>query len=261
MELKDYVNECVEMENRSVKSSKLRFFLPTSTERIVKLYNTYNGDKSKMHPLDSARVDEYLEKGFAFVGAKYNNELIGIAVSRQFPENYPYFTLPRSEQKGPVYTLGGLYVRPDFQGKGIATKLSRIAIHGTENFGWETRKAVGIGYEVSYDNERSLNTLTHQGNFIGYYFDKDKKEGLSILLYRPFHHPALKFDRSIIKLTHDETTSLRNLKRGLTYMGRHQEIGGVNETIRTLDDGNVVTTRVINHTVDTVTEPVFSFEK
>ena len=261
MELKDYIAECVEDENRHETNKKLRFFLPTSADRIVKLYNTYDGSKSMMHPLDHERVYEYLSKGFTFVGAKSDNELVGIAVSRQFPENYPYFTLPRGEQKGPVYTLGGLYVRPDFQGKGIATKLTRMAIQGTENFGWQTSEAVGIGYEVSYNNKKSLNTLSYQGNYIGYYFDKYKKEGLSILLYRPFNHPALKVNCQQIKLTDDETTSLQNLKRGLIYMGHQKMVGGTTEIVRTLEDGNVVTTRVINHTVDTATEPVFSFEK
>ena len=261
MELKDYVAERVEQVNDTLKTKKLRFFLPTSTDKIVKLYKTYQGSTSKMHPLNKERVNEYLDKGFPFVGVEHENELVGIAVSRQFPKNYPYFTLPRDENKGPIYTLGGLYVRPDFQGQGIATKLSKIAIQGTEKFGKETGKAVGIGFEISYDNEKSLNTLSWQGNYIGYYNDQKRQEGLSILLYRPFNHQALKVAHPVINLTKDETTSLQNLRQGLTYMGRQNNVGGVTETINTLDDGNVVTSHVINYTVDTVTSPAFCFEK
>lgn len=261
MELKDYVAENIDQINANLANNKLRFFLPTSTDKIANLYKTYQGSTSKMHPLNEERVDEYLTKGFPFVGVKHENELVAIAVSRQFPVNYPYFTLPRNEDKGPIYTLGGLYVRPDFQGKGIATKLSKIAIQGTEKFGKETGKAVGIGFEISYDNEKSLNTLAGQGNYIGYYNDQKGQEGLSILLYRPFKHPALKVARPVIKLTKDETTSLQNLSQGLNHMGHLKNVDGVTETINTLDDGNVVTTRVINYTVDTVASPAFCFEK
>lgn len=261
MNLKDYVEEQIENENQILGTKKLKYFSPTSTDKIVKLYQTYTGSTSKMHPLNHERVNEYLNQGFAFVGVEHEEELVGITVTRQFPENYPYFVLPRNEKKGPIYTLGGLYVRPDFQGQGIASKLSKIAIQGTEKFAKETGKAVGIGYEVSYDNQRSLNTLSWQGNYIGYYNDKNGQEGLSILLYRPFHDQPVKVNRSVIKLTKDETTSLQNLKEGLMCMGRHEKIGGLTEASRTLDDGNVVTTCVINQTADTITEPAFCFEK
>lgn len=261
MDLKDFLAECVEKENINKKNKKLKYFLPTSIDKIVKLYKTYNGSKSKMHPLDYARVSEYLDKGFAFVGAKCDDELVGITVSRQFPENYPYFALPKNEVKGEIYTLGGLYVHPDFQGQGIATKLSHIAVNGTENFGRKTGKAVGIGYEVSYDNEKSLNTLSKQGNYIGYYYDKNQQEGLSILLYRPFCHQALKINHGTIKLSKDEASSFQNLNHGLISMGFQKDVGGITKRVHILDDGNEVTTCVINNTVDTVTEPLFYFEK
>ncbi len=261
MELKDFLGGYVEKANNIVQSQKLRFFLPTSTDKIVKLYDTYNGSKRKMHPLNADRVNEYLEKGFAFVGAKYDDELIGITVSREFPTDYPYFTLPYHEQKGAVYTLGGLYVRPDFQGKGIAGKLSHIAINGTEDFGRQTGKAVGIGYEVSYDNKKSLKTLIQQGNYIGYYYDKNHQEGLSLLLYRPFHHDPISMRSLKINLNKNETSSLRNLNHALTYMGAQKHVGGTTRIVQPLEDGNVVTTRVVNSTVDTITKPVFHFEK
>ena len=261
MNLKDYVEEQVEKENQISGTKKLRFFSPTSSEKIVKLYKTYTGSRAKMHPLNTKRVNEFLDQGFAFVGVEHEKELVGITVTRQFPENYPYFTLPANEKKGTIYTLGGLYVRPDFQGRGLATKLSKIAIQGTEKFAKETGKAVGIGYEVSYDNEKSLNTLSWQGNYIGYYNDAKGQEGLSVLLYRPFLDEPVQMERTTIKLPKNERIALKNLSEGLTYMGRQADVGGVTETKRELEDGNVVTTCVINRTVNTVTPPAFSFEK
>ncbi len=268
MELKDYIAEKVEVENYKENCAilgpgKLRFCILNDAKEIAKFYDTYNGSRSKMHPLSYERVNEYLDKGFVLVGARYDGELIASTVSRQFPENYPYFTLPIKEVKGPIYTLGGLYVRPDFQGHGIATKLSRLAIKGTAEFGCDTGKVVGIGYEVSYDNKRSLAALSQQGNLIGIYYDKNKQEGLSVMLYRPFFNYPVQMERNpeIKLIKDDETTSLQNLNQALIYMGRHKDVGGVTKGIRTLDDGNVVYTSVLNNTVDTVTKPVFCYER
>ena len=126
MNLRDYVAARMEMENKNLKNPNLRFETPSTADEIVNLYRTYDGMRRHMRALSPDKVQEYLDKGYAFVGAYYDKELAGIAVSKQLPNDYPYFTLPKEEEKGNIYTLGGLYVRPDFQGMGIASKLSRI---------------------------------------------------------------------------------------------------------------------------------------
>lgn len=259
MNLRDYINSRMEEENRTIKNPQLRFAEPQTAEEIVALYRTYDGLRRKMRPLNEEKVHEYLDKGFAFAGAYYDKQLAGVVVSKQFPENYPYFTLPKEEEQGEVYTLGGLFVRPDFQGFGIASRLSKIITQGTENFGKETGGAVGIGYEVSYDNQGSLKILSQFGNYIGTYEDKEGEEGLSVMLYRPFGHEPVKIDRPTIELSQDQDASRISLTEGLQYIGSQEGVGGVSEIIRPLENGNEVTSLILNNTANTIPEPTFDF--
>ena len=260
MNLKDYVAQRMEYENSQLKNPNLRFESPSTAEEIVNLYRTYSGMKRHMRALSPDKVQEYLDRGYAFVGAYYDKELAGIAVSKQLPSDYPYFTLPKEEEKGNIYTLGGLYVRPDFQGMGIASKLSRIVTKATETFGKETQEAVGMGYEVSYDNFGSLRILSQYGNYIGFYSDDVKQEGLTILLYRPYTHETIQVDRPNIQLTSDEDLSLQNLTEGLSYLSEQVQIGGATTIVRELDNA-VVTSNILNKTPSTIPEPTFEMVK
>lgn len=260
MNLRDYVAARMEIENRNLKNPNLRFETPSTADEIVNLYRTYDGMRRHMRALSPDKVQEYLDKGYAFVGAYYDKELAGIAVSKQLPNDYPYFTLPKEEEKGNIYTLGGLYVRPDFQGMGIASKLSRIVTKGTEAFGKETQEAVGMAYEVSYDNFGSLRILSQFGNYIGFYSDDIKEEGLTILLYRPYTHEAIQVDRPNIQLTPNEDLSLQHLTEGLTYLSEQEQIGGLTTTVRELDNA-IVTSSILNKTPDTVPAPTFEMVK
>lgn len=258
MNLRDYVEARMEQENRQTKNRLLEFRSPETAQEIVEMYRTYGGIKRHMRALSPEKVQEYLDNGYAFVGAYYDKQLAGIAVSKQLPEDYPYFTLPRDEQKGNIYTLGGLYVRPDYQGLGIASKLSKIVTQGTEAFGRETKEAVGMAYEVSYDNFGSLKILSKHGNYVGFYSDESATEGLTILLYRPFTHDAVKIDRpSIQLLPNDEALSMENLVEGLTYISEQEQIGGMNSTLLEQEDGDILKTWVLNNTPNTIPSPTF----
>ena len=261
MNLRDYVSERMEQENNLIKNRSLRFEMPSSPDEIVELYQTYAGMKRHMRALGPEKVQEYLDRGFAFVGAYYDRELAGIAVSKQLPEDYPYFTLPKDEERGNIYTLGGLYVRDDFQGLGIASKLSRIVTKGTEDFGRATKEAVGMAYEVSYDNYGSLKILSQQGNYVGFYADTPSEEGLTILLYRPFVNEAVRVDQPSIQLTQDADTSLINLTNGLEYISQQEQIGGLTETQQLQDNGAMVKTLVLNKTPHTIPDPTFEMVK
>ncbi len=261
MNLRDYVAERIDQENSLIKNRNLRFEVPQSPDEIVELYRTYAGMKRHMRALSPEKVQEYMDRGFAFVGAYYDRELAGIAVSKQLPDDYPYFTLPRDEEKGNIYTLGGLYVRDDFQGLGIASKLSRIVTKGTEDFGRQTNEAVGMAYEVSYDNYGSLKILSQQGNYIGFYADTPSDEGLTILLYRPFNHNAVRVEQPSIQLTPDYDTSLEHLTDGLTFMSQQEQIGGLTETVQEQDNGAMVKTLVLNKTPYTIPDPTFELVK
>lgn len=258
MNLRDYVEARMEQENRQAKNKLLKFRSPETAQEIVEMYRTYGGIKRHMRALSPEKVQEYLDNGYAFVGAYYDKQLAGIAVSKQLPEDYPYFTLPRDEQKGNIYTLGGLYVRPDYQGLGIASKLSKIVTQGTEAFGIETKEAVGMAYEVSYDNFGSLKILSKHGNYVGFYSDESATEGLTILLYRPFTHDAVKIDRpSIQLLPNDEALSMENLAEGLTYISEQEQIGGMNSTLLEQENGDILKTWVLNNTPNTIPSPTF----
>lgn len=257
MNLRDYVANRIDKENANLKNPHLRFDIMQDTNEIAQLYRTFDGMKRQMRPLSPEKVNEYLEKGYAFVGAYMDKELAGIVVSKQLPEEYPYFTLPKNEEKGTIYTLGGLYVHPDHQGFGIASKLSKIITKGTEDYGKGTQEAVGMAYEVSYDNFGSLSILSKHGNYIGFYADSDGQEGLSILLYRPYVQEAIKVDKPNIILNNDEQESLTNLTNGLNYMANQEQIGGLTETSFEREDGSILTTLVLDKTPLTIPEQTF----
>ena len=260
MNLRDYVSNRMANENARIKNSKLSFDTPSSVDEIVNLYRTYDGMKRHMRALSPEKVQEYLDKGYAFVGAYYDKELAGIAVSKELPTDYPYFTLPKEEEKGSVFTLGGLYVRSEFQGMGLASKLSRIVTQGTEQYATESNNVVGMAYEVSYDNFGSLRILSQYGNYIGFYSDNTKQEGLTILLYRPYLHDPIKVDRPNIQLTYDEESSLQSLTDGLNYLSQQEQIGGAITTVREVDNA-VVTSNILNRTPSTIPETTFEMIK
>ena len=257
MDLREYVARRIDKENSNVKSPLLRFDNIEKAEDIVNLYRTFDGMKRHMRALSPEKVNEYMEQGYAFVGAYMDKELAGIAVSKQLPTEYPYFTLPKNESQGDIYTLGGLYVRPDFQGFGIASKLSKIVTKGTEDFGKETGSAVGMAYEVAYDNFGSLSILSKHGNYIGYYADSTGQEGLTILLYKPYEQEAIKVDKPNIVLTSNEQDSLISLTNGLVHMANQEQIGGLSQTKLELDNGSVVTSLVLDKTPLTIPEQTF----
>jgi len=262
MNLRDYVAQQIEEENRTIVNPNLQFKLAQDPNEIVNLYRTYDGIKRHMRALSKDKVEEYMQNGYAFVGAYYDKKLAGIAVSKQLPENYPYFTLPKNEQKGNIYTLGGLYVNPKFQGLGMASKLGRVITTGTENFGKENpEEAVGMAYEVSYDNYGSLKILSKHGNYVGFYSDSGYQEGLTILMYRPFLHEAVKIDKPNIVLTPDEQTSMNNLTESLTQISNNQEIGGLTQFDNVLENESVVATMVLNNTPSTIPQPTFEIVK
>lgn len=261
MNLRDYVAGRIDRENEKIKNSHLRFDTLEDVGEIAKLYRTYDGMKRQMRPLSLEKAQEYMDKGYAFVGAYMDKELAGIVVSKQLPEEYPYFTLPKDEQKGSIYTLGGLYVRPDFQGFGIASKLSKIITKGTEDYGKDTKEAVGMAYEVSYDNFGSLNILSKHGNYIGFYADSDGQEGLSILLYRPYAQEAVEVDRPNIILTKDQDESLISLTNGLEHIANQKQIGGLTESIFEREDGSTVTSLIVDKTPLTIPEHTFEMVK
>ena len=257
MNLKEYVAKRIDKENEIIKNPRLRFDTLQSADEIVSLYRTYDGMKRHMRALSEDKVNEYFEQGYAFVGAYMDKELAGIAVSKQLPEEYPYFTLPKDAEKGVIHTLGGLYVRPDYQGFGIASKLSGIITKGTEDYGKETGQSVGMAYEIAYDNFGSLSILSKHGNYIGYYADSKGDEGLTILLYRPYTQDAIKVDKPNIVLTSSEQDSLTSLNDGIKYIANQDQIGGMTETNLELDNGSIVTSLITNKTPLTIPEPTF----
>ena len=262
MNLRNFVEARLEQENRRTKNSHLSFEVPKTAGEIIDFYRAYDGLKRQMRPLSAEQVEEYLEKGYAFVGAYYDKQLAGIVASKQFPENYPYFHLPKNEPQGNIYTLGGIYVQKGLEGLGIASKLSNIITQGTEQFGKQTGEAVGMAYEVSYDNYGSLKIMSGQGNYVGFYSDTSGDEGLSILLYKPFTHEAIKIaDRPNIQITQDEEFSKASLFNALETIAANPEIGGY-ETYHEVvgREDNIVTTHVLNSVPNTLPQSTFEMQ-
>lgn len=265
MNLRNYVQARLEEENRRLKfeNDHVEFQTPKTAGEIIDFYRTYDGLKRQMRPLSAEQVEEYLEKGYAFVGAYYDKQLAGIVASKKLPDNYPYFHLPKSEPNGDIYTLGGIYVKKGLGGLGIASRLSNIITQGTQKFGQETGDAVGMAYEVSYDNSGSLKIMSRQGNYVGFYSDTSGQEGLSVLLYRPFTHEAIEIpNRPDIQIvTQDETISKANLFNALETLASNPEIGGYqtyNEVVGS--EENIVTTHVLNNVPDMLPQAPFSFQ-
>ena len=260
MNLRDYVENRMERENKLLASSDLKFSAPKTAGEIVDLYRTYDGLRRKMRPLDEKHVEEYLSKGFSFAGAYLNKELIGIAVSKKLPENYEYFALPKNETKGDIYTLGGLYVRDKYQGLGIASKLTRIVTEGTKDFAQNENDsgAVGMAYEVSYDNFGSLKILSKYGNYVGLYDDSNNIGGLSIMLYKPFLHDTVKIDNPNIQLSTDERQSRVNLEDAVVDIANQDGIGGYTMTSTYIpEEDNTLIKISLNSTPSTVPEQTF----
>lgn len=262
MNLRNYVQARLEKENSRLHNSHLSFEMPKTAGEIIDFYRAYDGLKRQMRPLSAEQVEAYLDKGYAFVGAYYDKQLAGIVASKQLPENYPYFHTPKSEPEGNIYTLGGIYVKKGLEGLGIASKLSNIITKGTEQFGKETGDAVGMAYEVSYDNYGSLKIMSRQGNYIGFYSDTSGEEGLSILLYRPFTHEAVNVqNRPNIQITQDEDFSKASLFNALENLASNPEINGYqtyNEVVGSPD--NIVTTHVLNNVPNTLPQEPFNMQ-
>lgn len=259
MELRNYVERRIEQANKLIAKNKHIEFAPTyNAGQIVDIYRTYNGLRRRMRPLNEEQVEEYLQKGYSFVGAYYDKELAGIVVSKKLPENYPLFHLPKNDKQGDVFTLGGLYVKSEFEGLGLASKLSRIATSGTKDYGIATKETVGMAYEVSYDNFGSLKILSNHGNYVGFYYDELGKEGLSILLYKPFLQEAVSVDSPSIKLdASNEEFSKQSLESALYSMAKDDRIGGVTNYSTELTQDNTAYLTVINSTPNTVPEETF----
>jgi len=262
MNLNDYVQQRMEAENRLLNGSDLTFKQPKTPGEIVDLYRTYKGLTRQMRPLNEQQVEEYMSKGYSFIGAYMNNKLAGVSVSKEFPENYPLFHLPKSEGDGRVSTLGGLYVSKNFNGLGLASNLSKITTEATEQFGKnEPGAPIGMAYEISYDNPGSLKVLSRQGNFVGYYSDAQGQEGLSLLLYRPFNQSPVEIDKPSIVLTKDETASQINVVDGFMHIANQPQIGGFEVYKHELSDGNIVTTNILNTTPNTLPDQTTIFEQ
>ena len=259
MDLRKFVERRIEKENKLIVNNKHIEFAPTyNAGQIVDIYRTYNGLRRQMRPLNEQQVEEYLQKGYAFVGAYYDKELAGIVVSKKLPEDYPFFHLPKNDKQGDVYTLGGLYVKKEYEGLGLASKLSRIITTGTKDYGITTKETVGMAYEVSFDNFGSLKILSNHGNYVGFYHDEAWKEGLSILLYKPFLQEAINVENPGIKLdASDETFSKQSLENALNIMASDSKIGGVTNYTTQLSEDNIVYSTVINSTPNTIPEETF----
>ncbi|MBQ3048286.1 MAG: GNAT family N-acetyltransferase [Clostridia bacterium] len=262
MNLKDYVQQRMEEENRALVNSDFSFRSPKTAGEIVDFYRTYRGLTRQMRPLNDQQVEEYLSKGYQFIGAYYNDRLTGISVSKEFPEGYPYFYLPKDEVQGRVSTLGGLYVSPEFGGLGLASRLSSITTQATEQYGKnEPGAPVGMAYEVSYDNPGSLKILNRLGNFVGYYSDSDSKEGLSLLLYRPFIQQPVTVESPSIVLTRDEQDSQISVTSGFQQIATQSQIGGFETYTHQFEDGSVATTNILNKTPNTIDDPAITIEQ
>ena len=262
MDLRNFVQARLEEENSRLKNGHIQFEMPKTAGEIIDFYRAYDGLKRQMRPLSAQQVEEYLQKGYAFVGAYYDKQLAGIVASKQFPENYPYFHPPKSEPDGNIYTLVGIYVKKGLEGMGIASKLSNIITQGTERFGQQTGNAVGMAYEVSYDNYGSLKIMSGQGNYVGFYSDTSGEEGLSILLYRPFTHDAVNVqNRHSIPITQDEETSKTNLFNALETLASNPEIGGYQTYSEMVgSEDNIVTTHILNNVPNTLPQAPFSLQ-
>lgn len=262
MNLKDYFQQKMEEENRLSQNAHIRYREPKTPGEIVDLYRKYDGLQRQMRALNSDQVEEYMAKGYAFAGAYDDRELVGIVASKEFPENYPYFHLPKNEVQGKVSTLGGLYVDKNHTGLGIASHLSYIASQATRDYGVNEENApVGMAYEVSYDNTGSLRVLGKQGHFVGYYSDTAFKEGLSLLLYKPFMQTPVEIVKPNILLTDNEQESQINLAQGFEEIAAQPQIGGFEVYTHEIGEGNIVTTNVLNTTPRTVPEQTFEVEQ
>ena len=258
MKLKDYFQQRMDEENKLISNYRMRYKAPKTAGEIVDFYRTYDGLKRQMRALNSEQVEEYMANGYAFACAYLDNKLAGVVASKQFPEDYPYFHLPKNEPQGVVNTLGGLYVNKKYSGLGIASKLAEIATQATQEYSQkEENFTVGMAYEVSYDNNACLRILGKQGNFAGYYSDTAGKEGLSILLYKPFLHQPVEIENPNIILTSEEQSSQISLAHGLQQIANQPQVGGFEVFTHQLDDGNIVTTNILNTIPKTVSEHTF----
>lgn len=261
MNLSDYVNEELERLNSTRPSNKLniRYGQTTNVNEIVELYRTYDGEKRKMRPLNEQQVAKHMEKGDVFLGAYENNKLAGVVVSKQISSDYPFFTLPKDEEHGNVYMAGGLYVHKDMQGLGIASKLLKSSINATKNYGMETHGAVGMAYEVSFDNKDSLNISSRFGNFVGFYSDSKNEEGLSVLLYQPFSHDPLQIEQPKIVLSKDEELSKQHLMSAVQHIGSQEAVDGYTNYFSELENGNLISSIITNNTARTIPDTAFEF--
>ena len=262
MNLREYMQQRLEEENRLLSDTSVRYEQPKTAGEIVDLYRKYDGLLRQMRALNSDQVEEYLAKGFAFAGAYVDSQLVGIAASKELPQNYPFFHLPKNETQGKVSTLRGLFVNKNFNGLGIASKLSTIVTQATEQYAThEQNTPVGMAYEISYDNPGSLRVLSRQGNFVGYYNDSEAKEGLSVLLYKPFIDKPVEIEQPNILLTANEQISQSNLAQSFEEMACQTGVDGFTTYTHDIGEGNIVTTRILNYTPVTTAEHTFEIDQ
>lgn len=262
MNLREYMQQRMEEENRLLSNANVHYNAPKTAGEIVDLYRKYDGLLRQMRALNSDQVEEYMAKGFAFAGAYVDSQLVGIVASKELPQNYPFFHLPKNEPQGKISTLGGLFVDKKFNGLGIASRLSSIVTQATENYGTHEQNApVGMAYEISYDNPGSLRVLSKQGNFVGYYNDSESKEGLSVLLYKPFIKEPVEIEQPNILLTSNEHVSQINLAHAFEEMACQNGVDGFTTYTHDIGEDNIVTTKILNATPKTISEQTFDIEQ
>ena len=130
---------------------------------------------------------------------------------------------------------------------------------GTKDYAQNSdQNAVGMAYEVSYDNFGSLKILSKYGNYVGLYDDSKNIGGLSIMLYKPFFHDGVKIDNPNIQLSTDERQSRVNLEDALINISEQNNIGGYTMTSSYLpDEDNTLVKISLNNTPSTVPEHTF----
>ncbi len=169
---------------------------------ICRLYESYDGCQEFLYVPSAEEVKEgILSTDSCYVGMFGNgNKLMGVAKLKRLEFPYPFFVLPKQEEKtaGACYGLSGLMVASEYRNKGVAKKLVNVALSALHSYG-----AKGIYADCEYRNRASFLTLSHTLNFIGFVDGRNGAEGEKTMYMTFYRNCAEQYPGECRSLTFD----------------------------------------------------------
>ena len=183
LQLKNYLQK----EENQAEFFQFRILTPKDTEKIIALYQSYNGETEFLLRPTKREVQETLADATAcYVGFQTpQGDLVSIVKLKKITAINPFFIAPRYDRKkGEFIGISGLLVDQKYRNRGLATQTIEKSLDALEDMG-----IAGCYVDCDFRNVASFNVLSAHFDFLGYTDGRNGAEGEKTLyttFYRSF---------------------------------------------------------------------------